>query len=64
MPVTVLYKEAELVSGTLDQLATLTPPATVHTDHTPVDKADSQASNYSHLTRRWGTENKHIDKKN
>lgn len=52
MPVTVLYKEAELVSGTLDQLATLTPPATVHTDHTPVDKADSQASNYSHLTRR------------
>ena len=52
MPVTVLYKEAEPVSGTLDQLATLTPPATVRTDHTPVDKADSRASNYSHLTRR------------
>ena len=45
MPVAVLYKEAGHVSDTLDHLASLTPPATVLTDHTVVNKVESQSSN-------------------
>ena len=45
MPVTALDKEAELLSGALGHLATLTFPTTVHSD-----QCTKQESNYSYLT--------------